>query len=261
MLEEEIKKDCYYKKDPDNEIFNRNSYGLNIEGKKKYLLSPRNDKYLRTLRLNRDLTELMKKTEELQKERQKKYPIFDRFNEERLIKIYSNKNTIETEGNITRRPNVFKSQQSIYDSNILNKINTEIQPKVNNTIDIGKDNKIKELFKSEKKAQNSVNILTKFRNKEKCFIDSIDQKSRHKHRYNLKSLKIFKPKPSIILPIINPRKIIIDTQLFNDSGIEDKDKSFGSCSQCMGERYNPQNYEIKSKNRTKRNQFGSLYLH
>ena len=255
MLEDEINKDCYYKQYPDNDFSKYSSYGLNFEGKKKYILSPRNDKYLRSLRLNEDLEELLKKSNEEKKERQKKYEAFDRYNEERLIKLYSSKNTLETEGN-KYKPNVFKSQQSIYNSNIINKLSNKILDESN----IEKDNKEK-LIKSVKKEKNRLNILTKYHNKEKSFNNNISKNTRFKHKYNIKSIKNIKPKQSIILPIINPRKIIIDTQLFNDSGIEDKDKSIGSNSQCMGKRYNPNNYDVKPINRVKRNYYGALYLH
>ena len=259
MIEEEIYKDCYYKETPDNDISKYISYGLNIEGKKKYLLSPRNDKYLHSLKLKTDLEELMKKSNEHQKERQKKYEPFDRFDEERLIKIYSTKKSTETEDN-KYRTNVFKSQQFINDSNTRNKLNKQILTK-DNSVDIEKDNKENELLKSPKNENNIVNITNNYRYKKKSFKDNISYKTPFKLKHNLKSLKCFNQKPTIMLPIINPRKIIINTQLFNDSGIEDKDKNIGSCSQCMGVRYNPYNYDIKPKNRVKRNIFGGLYLH
>ena len=49
-----------------------------------------------------------------------------------------------------------------------------------------------------------------------------------------------------------PRK-----NLFEESPTkaEEKDKSYGINSQCMGKNYNPENYEVKSKNRIKRNFF------
>ena len=61
------------------------------------------------------------------------------------------------------------------------------------------------------------------------------------------------------LPILKPRKIIIDCQLVNGAGISGNKKNFGH-NFFMGSSYNPQNYYVNSKNRTKRNVFGGLFV-
>jgi hypothetical protein len=60
------------------------------------------------------------------------------------------------------------------------------------------------------------------------------------------------------LPFIRPRQIIIEYQLTNDAGISKKNKNLGH-NNYMGSFYNPQNYFVNSKNRTKRNVFGGLF--
>ena len=60
------------------------------------------------------------------------------------------------------------------------------------------------------------------------------------------------------LPFIKPREIIIEYQLTNDAGISKENKNLGH-NHYMGSFYNPQNYFVNSKNRTKRNVFGGLF--
>ena len=71
---------------------------------------------------------------------------------------------------------------------------------------------------------------------------------------NIKSNKIYN------FPIIKPRKIIIETQLINNCGVGNEEKRVGHNSY-MGGSYNPFNYYSTPRNRTKRNVYGSLFLH
>lgn len=264
-MEEELSKDCYYKDTPYNEINNRYSYGLNIEGKKRYLLSPRNDKYLRILSLNRELEKTIKKNREQQKEEQKKYDeAFDKFNQDRQIKMY-NFHTVDTDNDEERRKkqinNLFKSSQLIkspINLKLRKKFLEEIKPK-NDNKELIKNNEVKSSEVLKTSVYNTrPNIEKSLSNCDHIGRNKFLQKTKHKTK--LKSINI-EQKPSILLPIINPRKIIINYHMHNDSGIEEKDKSYGVNSQCMGANYSPENYLVKSKNRVKRNFYGALYAH
>ena len=60
------------------------------------------------------------------------------------------------------------------------------------------------------------------------------------------------------LPIIKPRKIIIECQLTNNAGIDNKNVGHNNH---MGESFNPFNYDFAPKNRTARNVYGGLFLY
>ena len=49
-------------------------------------------------------------------------------------------------------------------------------------------------------------------------------------------------------------------EALNDAGISKKNKNLGH-NFFMGQSFNPQNYYVNSKNRTKRNVFGGLFIH
>ncbi len=71
MEDEIVNKDCYYKKDADNEFKNYSIHGLNIEGIKKYYLIPVNNKYKHMIQLNKDLDKVIENSKTIQMERKK----------------------------------------------------------------------------------------------------------------------------------------------------------------------------------------------
>ena len=85
------------------------------------------------------------------------------------------------------------------------------------------------------------------------------------HRNN-STIDILNKKTLAILPLIKPRKIIIDyccgPYELHVTNINKKNlnfKKFGHNTFFMGENYNPDNYEIKQKNRFNRNYYGKLF--
>ncbi len=79
--------------------------------------------------------------------------------------------------------------------------------------------------------------------------------------YSLRKFKKLKKNKKMSLPFIKPREIIIEYQLTNGSGANQDNKNLGHNGYgYMGASFNPQNYTVTSKNRTKRNVFGGLFV-
>ena len=114
--EDIVKDDKYYEKDSYNKFDTFSVHGLNIEGIKKYYLEPTNYKYLRMVQLNKDLKKVMENIKILQKERQKKYNIDNRYDDERLIKMYGVKKE-EKEEDKNYRNNRFNTLENNYPKN------------------------------------------------------------------------------------------------------------------------------------------------
>ena len=271
MAEEDIvNKDSYYKEVPDNEFYNYSIHGLNIEGIKKYYLEPTNYKYLHMVQLNKDLKKLMENTKILQKERQKKYNIDNRYDDERLIKMYGVKKE-EKEEDKNYRNNRFNTLENNYPKNYdMIKSSKIIDGRkiIDKPVEIKleKDTIKNKIGKEEIKQ----NILNKsLFNNYKSGIHKISN-SFNKYRYGSKNMnscyslgKFNKSKTKqkqIDLPFIKPRKIIIEYQLTNDCGIKKENKNMGH-NNYMGVSFNPFNYSFNPKNRTSRNVYGALFIH
>ena len=254
--EDMINNDKYYEKDSYNIFDNFSIHGLNIDGIKKYYSIPINNKYHHMVRLNKDLDEIIKKhlKEKEKKEREMK---IKRYNDETLIEMYSGKKEEKINKTITKNP--FQRKQilekknkiKIMDNNVKinNQINTigthhsEIKQKILNTNPIFTNN----LF--YKSPQTTKNIYLP-KNKNNKNISYSVKKFKRKIEKNNK----------MDLPIIKPRRIIIEYQLTNDAGINEENKILGH-NDFMGSSFNPLNYYVNSKNRTKRNVYGGLFVH
>ena len=277
MEEEEIiNKECYYKKEPDNAFFNYSVHGLNFEGIKKYYSITANNKFNHMIRLNKDLEKIIEDSKIAQKERQKKYDINNRYNEERLIKMYTDKRnenhntTLKQQFNTLNNNNKNKSIKILDKFKILNKpITLKIEEKNNDKIEkeelkqtISKTipNKImnySSVFCTPKKDK----ILSNFKNnKIKTIPNSLNKHNNRNCFYTPKNFNKTNLMNKISLPIISPRKIIINTFLYNNSGVEIENRRFGH-NNYMGVSFNPYNYYSVPKNRVARNQYGALFLH
>ena len=116
--------------------------------------------------------------------------------------------------------------------------------------------------KSDKKIHNfsrNLSVLNKINNAEKCF-------DVNKYLIKNKSTSFILNKSNQILPLIKPRKILINICSgpfeFKITDINKRNysfKKFGKNSFFMGERYNPDNYAIKEKIKVGRNYYGALY--
>ena len=253
--EDIINDDKYYEKNSYNVFDTHSIYGLNIEGIKRYYSIPTNKRYHHMVKLKKDLDELFSKYLK-QKEIKKKNYKSNIYDDERLYKMYAGKN----EEDKNKIDNLFQKRKSgekplnikIIDDNI-NKTKTinrkEIKQKIlganpalsltsSNRFDIDKNNKKKMLLPKGRNIYNK-NISYSLR------------KFRKKYEYDKKMMD---------LPFIRPRKIIIDYQLTNDAGVREDKKNIGH-NFYMGSSYNPQNFFVDSKNRTKRNVFGGLFTH
>ena len=279
MEEEEIvNKDCYYKKEPDNSISNYSTHGLNFEGINKYYSIPANYKYRNMIRLKKDLEKIIDDSKIVEKERQKKYDINNRYDEERLIKMYTKKienrnESLKQRFNTLNDINKYNSIKVIDKNKILDKPITIKLKEENNTDKIGKEelklkqtiaktipNKVKN-YSSVFDASSTDKILSKFRiNKIKNIHTSLNKRKNINSFYESKDINKTNIRRKINLPIINPRKIIINTFLYNNSGVEGENKRFGHNSY-MGVSYNPYNYYAATKNRIARNEYGALYIH
>lgn len=280
MAEEEIvNKDCYYKEVPDNEFYNYSIHGLNIEGIKKYYLEPTNYKYHHMVQLKKDLKKVIENSNILQKERQKKYDINNRYDDERLIKMYGVKKE-EKEDNKNIINNKFNTLENNYSKNYdktksLKNINRRKILENPIEIKLEKDNINNKIGKEEMKQNilngtqlNNINNKMKTTNFDKFGIHKTSN-SFNKYRYGLnknsyesfrKFNKSQKRQKELNLPFIKPRKIIIEYQLINDCGIEKENKNIGH-NNYMGASFNPYNYSSNPKNRNSRNVYGSLFLH
>lgn len=274
MVEEEeiVSKDCYYKEKPDDSFFNYSIHGLNIEGIKKYYSIPVNSRYNYMVKINKDLKELLENSKKKQNEREKKYDINNRYDEERLLKMYSirkednkneniknnNKNHYNTIGNISVINNDISKSSKILERK--KTIEKSLPIRLNKN---GIDNKIdkkdlrenllnKNIFIKNSNDNSKINYsIGKYSN-------SFNKKNRYislKH-YNRNKID----NKEVSLPFIKPRKVIIEYNLTNDAGVEDINKNFGH-NNYMGISYDPYNYSIKSKNRNKRNVNGALFIH
>ena len=86
--EDIVNKDIYYKKEPDNQFYNYTVHGLNIEGIKRYYSIPINKKYYHMIKVKKDLDEIISKHLKEKEKRKKNYKS-NRYDDERLYKMYS----------------------------------------------------------------------------------------------------------------------------------------------------------------------------
>jgi hypothetical protein len=111
--EDIVNKDIYYKKEPDNQFYNYTVHGLNIEGIKRYYTIPVNSKYHHMVRMKKDLERVINVSKNIQKERQKKYDINNRYPDERLYKMYaSNKDINKSKNNKVQSQQYFNTLYS-----------------------------------------------------------------------------------------------------------------------------------------------------
>jgi glutamyl/glutaminyl-tRNA synthetase len=242
--EDIVKDDKYYEKDSYNKFDTFSVHGLNIEGIKRYYSIPTNEKYHHMIKLNKDLDEIISK-HLIEKEERKKNYRSNVYDDERLIKMYAGKKEEEK----TETKKVLKNKKPIkiqITNNNINKINTlnsRELTNINPSMSLTSTNKFitdKNIIKNRLLSKDK-----KTYKKNMCF-------SVRKFR---KKLDIDK---KLNLPFIKPREIIIEYQLTNDAGISKENKNLGH-NHYMGSFYNPQNYFVNSKNRTKRNVFGGLF--
>ena len=249
--EDIVKDDKYYEKDSYNKFDTFSVHGLNIEGIKRYYSIPTNEKYHHMIKLNKDLDEIISKHLKEKEERKKNYKS-NIYTEEQLYKMYAGKteeNKKVSKSTIKKRRSGEKSINiEIPDSNYKKEISPinkkEIKQKIFDTnpfLSLTNANKLNNMYFSKDK------FGCKGKNKN---ISVNLKKFRKKLDLNKK----------IELPVIKPRKIIIEYQLTNDAGIMEENKHLGH-NHFMGSYYNPQNYFVNPKNRTKRNVFGGLFTH
>ena len=251
--EDIVNNDKYYEKNSYNVFDTFSIHGLNIEGIKRYYTNPINKKYHHMIKLNKDLDEIISK-HLIEKEKKKKNYKSNIYDEERLIKMYSGiKEEDKKETN-----KIFKNKKSgerpiniqITDANINNKINTnnkrDIKQKILNI------EPSLSLTKTDKFNMGKYNIRNIILSKDKNIYNKNLSYSVKKYRKKLDLSK------KMSLPFIKPRQIIIEYQLTNDAGISKDNKKIGH-NNYMGSFYNPQNYFVNPKNRTKRNVFGGLF--
>ena len=248
--EDIINNDKYYEKDSYNVFDTFSVYGLNIEGIKRYYSIPTNKRYHHMVRLNKDLDEIISKHLK-EKEIKKKNYKSNIYDEERLIKMYGAK----TEEGKNETKNIVQKRKSgkqplnikiIEDNNNNNKTNTinrrELKQKIlnaNPSLSLTSTNK----FGLDKKKVKGYNKNISFS------VRKFRKKFEENKKLNLP-----------LIPFIKPREIIIEYQLTNDAGISKNKKNMGH-NFFMGSFYNPQNYFVNPKNRTKRNVFGGLFTH
>ena len=137
----------------------------------------------------------------------------------------------------------------IADKNKTNK--NELREKIINT---NSNTLIKELINNNK---NDMRIFTNKKNnfRKKIFNGTSISYSLRKYNKKLKKNK------EMNLPFIKPREILIEYQLTNGSGFNLGNKNLGHNGHgYMGDSFNPHNYTLTSKNRTKRNVFGGLFV-
>ena len=273
MAEEEeiVSKDCYYKEKADDEFYNYSIHGLNIEGIKKYCSIPTNRKYHHMVRSNKDLKDVIENSKKLKKERQKKYDINNIYDDERLIKMYSDKKDDNKNDNISNQYN--NTLGNTYLNN--NRYNTisnstkvmERKKAIEKPYDIQLDNdEINEIDnKIGKKELLNKNLYVQNMNDRHTLQYDI---GRYTNSFNKKkmyhSLQKYNKKKTnskeVNFPVIKPRKIIIEYYLTNGSGVANLNKNIGH-NHYMGSSYNPYNYFINPKNRKTRNVYGSLFSH
>ena len=249
--EDIVNNDKYYQKESYNVFDNFSVHGLNIEGIKKYYSIPTNKKYHHIIKLNKDLDEIISKHLKEKEEKKKNYKS-NIYSEEKLYEMYSGKakenKKISKSLDKKRKSNERSININIADSNAKKEINTinkkDLKQKIlnmnpfislTNTNNFRNMNFSKDKFGCSGYNKNISYSLKKFR----------------------KKLKLNK---KMDLPFIKPRKIIIEYQLTNAAGIMEENKNIGH-NHFMGSYYNPENYFVNPKNRTKRNVFGGLFTH
>ena len=249
--EDIINDDKYYENNSYNIFDNFSIHGLNIEGIKRYYSIPINKKYHHMIKLNKDLDKIISE-HLIEKEKREKLIKSNIYDDERLYRMYSGKK----EENKALNNNLLKKREQkekiapnikIIDNNINNQIN------INET---SKNDIRQKLLKAEHPLLTSTFINKKSNMNKNLIFPRNKNISFSIRKYKNK----FKKNKNIDLPAIKPRRIIIEYQLTNDAGISKKDKNIGH-NFFMGSSFNPQNYDVNSKNRTKRNVFGGLFIH
>lgn len=299
-IEEGINNNCYYKNTPDNDFNNRYTYGLNFEGIKRYYTVPENNKYKHLAKLNKDLEIRIEEDRKVYNERQEKLASIDRYNKDRLIKMYTrqktssnetlekNKNNSEiiqnlfTEGNGTNK-NVNVSKNITKKSEDFIKRKEEGKTNKDNPIKLQIDkNCEKNLLKSTRNISNDrgnflsfKNLLPNQRKNNKNIYrgyspNTFGNKSLDRYypkMYSIKNKDFIQQKNKLNLKANSLSKLpkIRPRKIIIDycqyNGSNVISKKIGCNSNFMGSDFNPANYSIPSKNRTARNVFGGLYLH
>ena len=270
-----VNRDYYFKKEPDNEFFNYSTHGLNFEGIKKYYSIPTNTKYHHMIRVRNDLEKLIEDSKIKEKERKIKYDRDNVYTDERLYKMYAaNKKEKNDDSSKPHYDTLYKFDDNIKNVKLFNKIETtnkpiELKIKENNINKRDSKQKMENSFNKKEINFSTINndisirnkIFSKFKvnNRRKNLSLSLNKKKNRNTLNTLYNLRKFKSNEFKDLPMIKPRKIIIETHLVNDCGVDKEDKRFGHNSY-MGGSYNPFNYYTTTRNRTKRNVYGSLFL-
>jgi hypothetical protein len=276
--EDIVNKDIYYKKEPDNQFYNYTVHGLNIEGIKRYYTIPVNSKYHHMVRMKKDLERVINDSKSIQKERQKKYDINNRYPDERLYKMYaSNKDANKPKNNIVQSQQRFNTLYNVR-STPFNKNSQESTKLFEQIKSSNKPVEIKpdEEFKNKALDTNRNTIehgsleegisarnktLSNLNNNRKKISLSLNRKKINiNNPFSLRKFKESNKNSREKFPMIKPRKIIIEYHLINDCGVGKENKNIGHNSY-MGGTYNPYNYYSAPKNRRERNIFGALFLH
>jgi hypothetical protein len=174
------------------------------------------------------------------------------FDKEDFHKEFNNL-LLKSKKNVQIRP-ILQNYPKFNDNNFLTNKST-FRDNQKSVDEISKD-------KSDKKIHNfsrNLSVLNKINKAEKCF-------DFNKYLIKNKSTSFILNKSNQILPLIKPRKILINICSgpfeFKITDINKRNysfKKFGKNSFFMGERYNPDNYAIKEKIKVGRNYYGALY--
>ena len=217
----------YYKTKPDNLFDKHSTYGLNLEGIKKYCSCPDNFRYehqefiKESIRKKIENFMKMKKSKKINKVQEK----YDHLNENINI-LYER---IKRYNSITRKK--FPNKRFNF-----NKYRSSTE------INIGRSNTIK-----ENKKQTAPIKIGKF----KKLNSSIEKKLLEK------KLPQICPRPIIIDYCLTYSTIDRNQSTKYTNGY----KNLGFNSYFMGTKYNPHNYDVAQKNRISRNVFGTLFCH
>ena len=242
---------------------------------------PVNSKYHHMIRLNKDLKKVIENSQKLSKERQKKYDRNNIYDDERLIKMYGAKNEIDDEKDIDKNIKSYKQFNTIDNQFLKSKINNksktskflERKKALEKPIISLDKNIINSKIGKKNLKQNIMenNLYMDFHsnNKEPLDVNKFGVKNISKSFnknyntntvYNLRRVNKFKKSTKESdLPMIRPRKILIEYNLVNNAGIEKEGKNLGH-NGYMGAAFNPYNYSCSTKNRTSRNVYGALFL-
>jgi len=253
--EDVINNDKYYEKDSYNVFDSFSIHGLNFEGIKRYYSIPVNKKYHHMIKLNKDLDRIIS-NHLIEKEKREKLIKSNVYDDERLYKMYS----VTKDQNKTLTYDLYKNGKpkekkvtniKIMDNNSYNTFNNQI--KINET----NKNDIRQKLLNKEHPLLTSNLINKKANTTKTL--NLPKNKNISYSIRRYKTKLEKNK-NMNLPVIKPRRIIIDYQLTNNAGISEKNKNLGH-NFFMGSNFNPQNYYVHSKNRTKRNVFGGLFIH